>query len=109
MEPCHRAFNRSFALRHLCPRFVKDGRRAVTRVQSTRQPPSGGGHVHWTMTATCVAMLGPYRNFVGRIRVRHICATGLLSKPSPSFGCLKLRPITSVNSSSSTTTLGSNE
>jgi len=52
---------------------------------------------------------GGYRYFVGRINVRHICATGLLSKPSPSFGCLKLRPITSVNSSSSTTTSGSNE
>src|SRR3984893_5109555 len=46
---------------------------------------------------------------VGRIRVRHICADGLLSQPSPSLGCLKLRPMISVNSSSSTTTSGSNE
>src|ERR1700719_2733646 len=46
---------------------------------------------------------------VGRIRVRHICADGLLSQPSPSLGCLKLRPMISVNSPSSTTTSGSNE
>ena len=38
--------------------------------------------------------------------MRHICADGLLSQPSPSFGCLKLRPMMSVNSSSSTTTSG---
>ena len=50
-----------------------------------------------------------YNALVGRIRVRHMCATGLLSKPSPSLGCLKLRPITSVKSSRSTTTSGSNE
>ena len=24
--------------------------------------------------------------------MRHMCAVGLLSKPKPSFGCLKLRP-----------------
>src|SRR5262249_38335501 len=50
-----------------------------------------------------------YRNLLGRIKVRHICATGLWSKPRPSSGCRKLRPITSVNSSSSTTTSGSKE
>ena len=98
-----------FALRHLCPRSVKDGRRALTEGQRTRQPPSGGGHVRRTMTAKGVATSDAHRNFVGRISVRHICATGLLSKPSPSFGCLKLRPMISVNSSSSTTTSGSNE
>ena len=31
----------------------------------------------------------PYRNRVGHNIVRHIWADGLLSRPSPSFGCLK--------------------
>ena len=46
---------------------------------------------------------------VGQIIVRHIWATGLPSKPRPSFGCLKLRPMMSSKSSSSTWTLGSKE
>src|SRR5579863_7727976 len=50
-----------------------------------------------------------YRYFAGRIIARHICATGLLSKPSPCSGWRKFRPITSVNSSSSTFAFGSNE
>ncbi len=53
--------------------------------------------------------VGVYRYFAGRIIARHICATGLLSKPRPCSGWRKLRPIMSVNSSSSTCTLGSNE
>jgi tripartite-type tricarboxylate transporter receptor subunit TctC len=48
-----------------------------------------------------------YRNFVGQMMVRHMCAVGLPSKPRPSFGCLKLRPTTSVNSSRLTRTAGS--
>lgn len=43
----------------------------------------------------------------GQIMVRHICATGELSNPSPSFGCLKFRPIRSLKSSMSTLTSGS--
>ena len=50
-----------------------------------------------------------YRYFAGRIIARHMCATGLLSKPRPCSGWRKLRPITSVNSSSSTFASGSNE
>src|SRR6185369_3941077 len=50
-----------------------------------------------------------YRKLCGQIIVRHMCATGDPSKPSPSFGCLKFRPITSSNSPSSTVTAGSNE
>ena len=57
----------------------------------------------------CSASEAPYRYFAGRIIARHICATGLLSKPRPSFGWRKLRPMMSVNSSSSTCTFGSNE
>src|SRR5579863_4664436 len=37
----------------------------------------------------------------------HMCATGLPSKPSPSLGCLKLRPMISVNCSSVGFTPGS--
>src|SRR5215475_6370531 len=48
-----------------------------------------------------------YKYFVGHMIVRHMCAEGLASQPRPSFGCLKLRPMTSVNSSSSTRTVGS--
>src|SRR5262249_35843673 len=50
-----------------------------------------------------------YRYFVGHMMVRHMWAAGLASKPRPSLGCLKFRPTTSVNSSSCTCTLGSNE
>ena len=51
---------------------------------------------------------GDQRYFVGIMMVRHMCAEGLASQPSPSFGCRKWRPTTSVNSSSSTLTFGSN-
>ena len=51
----------------------------------------------------------PYKYFVGQLIVRHMWADGESSKPRPSFGCLKLRPMTSVNSSSSTLSVGSNE
>jgi hypothetical protein len=50
-----------------------------------------------------------YRKRVGQFRVRHMCEAGVLSKPKPSFGCLKLRPMMSVNSSRSTTASGSKE
>src|SRR5438105_14065805 len=50
---------------------------------------------------------GDKRYFVDIMMVRHMCAEGLASQPSPSFGCLKWRPTTSVNSSSSTVTFGS--
>ncbi len=50
-----------------------------------------------------------HRKLFGQIIVRHMCATGEPSKPSPSAGCLKFRPTTSSNSSNSTTSPGSNE
>ncbi len=50
-----------------------------------------------------------YRYRVGRISVRHICADGLESQPSPSSGWRKLRPTISTKSSMSTLALGSNE
>ena len=50
-----------------------------------------------------------HKNRVGHIMVRHMCADGLESRPSPSFGCLKWRPMTSVKSSMLTLALGSNE
>src|SRR5262249_809271 len=51
----------------------------------------------------------PHKNRVGHISVRHMCDDGVLSKPSPSFGCLKLRPMMSTKLSRLTTALGSNE
>ena len=51
----------------------------------------------------------PQRYFVGRRIVRHMCEVGLLSKPRPSSGCLKLRPTMSMNGSQLTTALGSKE
>src|SRR5262245_32859176 len=50
-----------------------------------------------------------HKNRVGHISVRHMCDDGVLSKPSPSFGCLKLRPMMSMKSSRLTLALGSNE
>src|SRR6267154_5784088 len=53
-------------------------------------------------------VLGTHRDdqshLVGQIIVRHICATELPSNPRPSLGCLKLRLMISVKSSSLTTT-----
>jgi hypothetical protein len=49
------------------------------------------------------------RYFVGRRIVRHMCEVGLLSKPKPSSGCLKLRPTMSMKGSQLTTALGSKE
>ena len=45
----------------------------------------------------------------GHIMVRHICADGLLSSPSPSSGWRKLRPMMSTKSSRLTLASGSNE
>ena len=50
-----------------------------------------------------------HKNRVGHIIVRHMCDDGVLSQPSPSFGCLKLRPMMSTKSSRSTLASGSNE
>jgi hypothetical protein len=50
-----------------------------------------------------------YKNRVGHISVRHMCADGELSKPSPSFGCLKLRPMMSTKSLRSIFASGSKE
>ncbi len=55
------------------------------------------------------APAGSHRKLFGQIIVRHMCATGEPSNPSPSAGCRKFRPTTSSNSSKSTTTPGSNE
>ena len=52
--------------------------------------------------------LNIYRNRVGHMMVRHMCADGLLSKPRPSFGCLKWRPMMSTKSSRLTLASGSN-
>ena len=55
------------------------------------------------------AFSAPRKNRVGHISVRHMCDDGVLSRPSPSFGCLKLRPMMSTKSSRSTLASGSNE
>ena len=55
------------------------------------------------------ASSAPYKNRVGHISVRHMCDDGVLSRPRPSFGCLKLRPMMSTKSSRSTLASGSNE
>jgi 8-oxo-dGTP pyrophosphatase MutT (NUDIX family) len=48
-------------------------------------PRNAGGHAH--------------RKLFGQIIVRHMCATGEPSNPSPSSGWRKFRPTTSSNSS----------
>src|SRR6266571_3926829 len=50
-----------------------------------------------------------YRGESGLAMVRHMWATGLLSFPRPSFGCLKCRTMISTNGSMVTTAFGSNE
>jgi len=50
-----------------------------------------------------------HRKLLGQIIVRHMCATGEPSNPSPSAGCRKFRPTTSSNSPNATTVPGSNE
>jgi hypothetical protein len=50
-----------------------------------------------------------HRKLFGQIIVRHMCATGEPSKPSPSAGWRKCLPTTSSNSSKVTTTAGSKE
>src|SRR5262245_33765315 len=50
-----------------------------------------------------------YSGESGRAMVRHMWALGLLSKPRPSFGCLKWRPMMSMNGSIETLAFGSNE
>ena len=84
-----------------------DAREAASRCWRARLPrrrPNGAApHPFEWLEVDC------YRYSAGRIIARHMCATGLLSKPSPCSGWRKLRPMMSVNSSSSTCTLGSNE
>jgi tripartite-type tricarboxylate transporter receptor subunit TctC len=56
-----------------------------------------------------LAVTNRHKNRVGHINVRHMCDDGVLSKPKPSFGCLKLRPMISTKSSRLTLALGSKE
>ena len=42
----------------------------------------------------------PHKKLFGQMMLRHMCATGEPSKPNPSFGWRKLRPMMSVNVSS---------
>src|SRR5689334_18701082 len=87
----------------------------LTRVSSTERPPRVSllhracPREAYSPRTGPLAKRNPQRNRVGHMSVRHMCATGLPSNPSPSSGCLKLRPSTSSKSSSCTTTFGSNE
>jgi len=67
-------------------------------------PFGGDGH---PSTDKLVGASGVQRELRGQIIVRHIWATGELSNPRPSFGCLKCRPTMSSKSSMSTTMCGS--
>src|SRR6478735_525855 len=79
-------------------------RTADVRVRPVERSQDGWGvfgDLHWAAK--------PHKNRVGHKIVRHICAEGLLSRPRPSLGCLKLRPMMSTKSSRLTLALGSNE
>ena len=67
-------------------------------------PFGGDGH---PSTDKLVGASGVQRELRGQIIVRHIWATGELSNPRPSFGCLKCLPTMSSKSSMSTTMCGS--
>jgi hypothetical protein len=64
----------------------------------------GDGH---PSTNKLLGASGVQRELRGQIIVRHIWATGELSNPRPSFGCLKCLPMMSSKSSRSTTMCGS--
>src|SRR5262245_1447663 len=84
-------------------RFLRDG--GLMGPRSKRSRSQGRAGPPRAPAAACRD--GSYRYFVGHMMVRHMWAAGLASNPSPSFGCRKFRPTTSVNSSSSTRTFGS--
>jgi hypothetical protein len=67
-------------------------------------PFGGDGHLS---TDKLVGASGVQSELRGQIIVRHIWATGELSNPRPSFGCLKCLPTMSSKSSMSTTMCGS--
>jgi Amidase len=109
---CHRAS------RHV--RACRAFRRAAGRPDD-RRPPSRGRRLPARGTgvrergrrlpraAGLLSGLAGHRKLLGQIIVRHMCATGEPSNPSPSAGWAKLRPITSSNSLKSTTASGSKE
>src|SRR5262249_43602405 len=71
-----------------------------------------GGGLRFANPPTTICWMPPgaaYSGASGITMLRHMWLTGVLSLPRPSFGCLKWRLITSVNSSMSTCTLGSKE
>jgi Pentapeptide repeats (8 copies) len=90
------------------PRGLSGQRRTVAG--GGDRPEPGRSHPGGAWVAVDGAGLGAaQRKLFGQIIVRHMCATGEPSKPSPSAGCRKFRPTTSSNSSKSTTTSGSKE
>ena len=71
--------------------------------------PAEPAQIYLHHIASCALRFPLQRYFVGRRMVRHMCEAGVLSKPKPSFGCLKLRPTMSMKGSQLTTALGSKE
>src|SRR5262249_58983983 len=67
----------------------------------TRPYPGAGMRPYRVAGTDALRPARRYRKLFGQIRVRHMCAVGEPSKPRPSLGSLKLRPITSVNVSGS--------
>src|SRR5579871_2076119 len=70
------------------PRQLGEG--AVLRKVKKSPTGYGGGNM------TSATQSRRHKNRVGQRIVRHICAEGLLSRPRPSFGCLKLPPMMST-------------
>jgi hypothetical protein len=94
--------------RRVCPAAAssKDaGTICLKRLPAPSRSRSSGS---WGPDPGC--LLGAaHKNRVGRISVRHMCAEGLESQPSPSLGWRKLRPTISTKSSILTLAFGSNE
>jgi len=78
-----------------CVRAVAPASRIAAQAQG---PWRGVRHGRWF-----------YNGRSGKIIVRHMCDDGLLSQPRPSFGCLKCRPMISMNGSIDTCALRSKE
>src|SRR5438105_10527873 len=85
------------------------GLRFVAVARLAGPPPRTPPHKGEGNRTEIVARSFAHKYRVGHISVRHMCDDGVLSRPRPSFGCLKLRPMMSTKSSSLTLAFGSNE
>ena len=81
----------------LCDQGPSALSRSCSRLRRRHRPDDGRLRRHRPLTN----LFSPQSELFGQIMVRHMCATGEPSKPSPSSGSRKCRPMTSVKISGS--------